>query len=81
MTTPTQTTACEICEGTKRVRVLDVWAISRAAKEAGRMPSFDGFGSFPMVPGGAPCPHCVGVDEHDEAIDEMNAKWGNPYAE
>jgi hypothetical protein len=79
---PEKTTPCKMCNDTKRVSVLDVWAISRAAKEAGgAMPSFDSFDAFPMVPGGAPCPRCVGAIENDAAIDEMNEKWGNPYAE
>lgn len=68
---------CEICEDTKRVRVLDVWRISRSVQASGI--GLEAFDHFPFVPGGAPCPKCVGEDEFDNAIDDMNQKWGNPY--
>jgi hypothetical protein len=67
---------CEICNGRRITRVLDVWRISRAKQDTGVLPSMD---TLPFVPGGAPCPKCVGEDEFDAAIDEMNRRWGDPY--
>lgn len=70
---------CGICRGTGRIDVLDVWGISRAVQTTGHMPSIDSAEALPFVPGGAPCPTCVGEDAHDEAIEAMNRKWGDPY--
>lgn len=68
---------CHLCRGTGRIGVLDIWRISRSMKEHGL--GLEAFDTLPLVPGGAPCPKCVGEDEFDDAVHAMSRKWGNPY--
>lgn len=71
------TTACEVCRGSGRIDVLDVWKVQRAYIETGRMPEFDGADAFPLLKAATACPVCLPHDPDD--MKALVARLGDPW--
>ena len=69
---------CETCKDERRVDVLDVWSIQRAAIENdGKFPNYDSFDAFPMLTGAIACPSCCPDDPDD--MEALTKRLGDPW--
>ena len=74
---------CEICGGTGRIDVLDVWAIQRAVMEHGReWMDHQTAESLPTIRQAVRCCECHGPDAADEDMMAIEAQQGgDPFDE
>lgn len=68
--------ACEICEDTRRVNVLNVWAVQRAHKNGTSVHDAvgDALNNFIVLENA--CPKCCGEDAFNQAMTDLREKMG-----